>query len=239
MGLCIQHMIPHRGGLPHSDTPGSKLARSSSGIFAACHVLHRLLVPRHPPNALLLLNHNHTQEQPAGMRTTAKAITHTNTGNSRLSPILTQLSYTLKTPLNPAKPSRSAKPNPYRSLIRHGSDNHAMISRTPQLPPDKPVRRPATRRKPSCPARPGAHQNLIHSTKDQTQRHDHTKPRPTAVAQSQPNRPTRAGGHTKSLHRTPYPTTNPDHPASPGTPDMEADGIEPTTPCLQSRCSPS
>ena len=56
MHLCIQCMIPHRGGLPHSDTPGSKLARSSSGIFAACHVLHRLLVPRHPPNALLLLN---------------------------------------------------------------------------------------------------------------------------------------------------------------------------------------
>jgi hypothetical protein len=41
-----------RGGLPHSDTPGSKSARLSSGIFAACHVLHRLLAPRHPPDAL-------------------------------------------------------------------------------------------------------------------------------------------------------------------------------------------
>ena len=48
---------PIRGGLPHSDTPGSKLARSSPRIFAACHVLHRLLVPRHPPDALLLLKH--------------------------------------------------------------------------------------------------------------------------------------------------------------------------------------
>ena len=41
-----------RGGLPHSEIPGSKSARLSSGLIAACHVLHRLLAPRHPPNAL-------------------------------------------------------------------------------------------------------------------------------------------------------------------------------------------
>ena len=39
-------------GLPHSDIHGSKPARGSPWLFAACHVLHRLLVPRHPPNAL-------------------------------------------------------------------------------------------------------------------------------------------------------------------------------------------
>ncbi len=55
MLLCIQNTIPHRGGLPHSDTSGSKPARGSPKIFAACHVLHRLLAPRHPPDALLLL----------------------------------------------------------------------------------------------------------------------------------------------------------------------------------------
>ena len=49
-------MIPHRGGLPHSDIHGSTPARGSPWLFAACHVLHRLLVPRHPPNALLLLD---------------------------------------------------------------------------------------------------------------------------------------------------------------------------------------
>jgi hypothetical protein len=48
-------MIPHRGGLPHSDTSGSTPARGSPKIFAACHVLLRLLAPRHPPDALLLL----------------------------------------------------------------------------------------------------------------------------------------------------------------------------------------
>jgi hypothetical protein len=42
------------GGLPHSDIPGSKSARLSPGLFAACHVLHRLSVPRHPPDALLV-----------------------------------------------------------------------------------------------------------------------------------------------------------------------------------------
>jgi hypothetical protein len=46
---------PLPGGLPHSDTHGSTPARGSPWLFAACHVLHRLLVPRHPPNALLIL----------------------------------------------------------------------------------------------------------------------------------------------------------------------------------------
>ena len=46
---------PSQGGLPHSDIHGSTPARGSPWLFAACHVLHRLLVPRHPPNALLTL----------------------------------------------------------------------------------------------------------------------------------------------------------------------------------------
>jgi hypothetical protein len=41
------------GGLPHSEIPGSPIARISPGLFAACHVLHRLSVPRHPPDALV------------------------------------------------------------------------------------------------------------------------------------------------------------------------------------------
>src|SRR4051794_9220326 len=42
-------------GLPHSDIRGSTIARISPRLFAACHVLHRLLAPRHPPNALVSL----------------------------------------------------------------------------------------------------------------------------------------------------------------------------------------
>src|SRR4051794_35641260 len=45
-----------KGGLPHSDIHGSTPARGSPWLFAACHVLHRLLVPRHPPNALIILD---------------------------------------------------------------------------------------------------------------------------------------------------------------------------------------
>ncbi len=48
---------PSRGGLPHSDIHGSTPARGSPWLFAACHVLHRLLAPRHPPNALVSLDH--------------------------------------------------------------------------------------------------------------------------------------------------------------------------------------
>jgi hypothetical protein len=41
-----------QSGFPHSEIPGSKPACGSPGLIAACHVLHRLLVPRHSPCAL-------------------------------------------------------------------------------------------------------------------------------------------------------------------------------------------
>ena len=44
------------GGLPHSEIHGSKLILSSSWLIAEYHVFHRLLLPRHPPNALLALD---------------------------------------------------------------------------------------------------------------------------------------------------------------------------------------
>ena len=42
-------------GFPHSDISGSMDICSSPKLFAAYHVFHRLLVPRHPPCALLRL----------------------------------------------------------------------------------------------------------------------------------------------------------------------------------------
>ena len=52
--LCIQRAVTrvHLVGFPHSDIPGSKPACGSPRLFAACHVLHRLLAPRHPLYAL-------------------------------------------------------------------------------------------------------------------------------------------------------------------------------------------
>ncbi len=43
-------------GLPHSEIHGSKLILSSSWLIAEYHVLHRLLLPRHSPNALFALD---------------------------------------------------------------------------------------------------------------------------------------------------------------------------------------
>jgi hypothetical protein len=40
------------GGLPHSEIAGSKVVSTYPTLIAGCHVLHRLLVPRHPSYAL-------------------------------------------------------------------------------------------------------------------------------------------------------------------------------------------
>ena len=53
IGVWIPGVYP--GGFPHSDTCGSQDICSYPQLFAAYHVLHRLLVPRHPPCALLRL----------------------------------------------------------------------------------------------------------------------------------------------------------------------------------------
>jgi hypothetical protein len=44
-----------KGGFPHSEITGSKGARASPVLIAACHVLLRLSTPRHPPEALIRL----------------------------------------------------------------------------------------------------------------------------------------------------------------------------------------
>ena len=56
--LFIQYMIHelHSCGLLHSDISGSMCACHSPELFAAYRVLHRLLMPRHPPCALISLN---------------------------------------------------------------------------------------------------------------------------------------------------------------------------------------
>ena len=46
----------HSGGFPHSEIHGSKLVLSSPWLIAEYHVFHRLLLPRHPPNALFALD---------------------------------------------------------------------------------------------------------------------------------------------------------------------------------------
>ncbi len=50
-------------GLPHSEILGSKVVCTSPRLIAAYHVLHRLLVPRHPPYALSSLTKNLGSQQ--------------------------------------------------------------------------------------------------------------------------------------------------------------------------------
>jgi hypothetical protein len=46
----------YSSGLPHSEIHGSKVILTSPWLIAEYHVLHRLLLPRHPPNALFALD---------------------------------------------------------------------------------------------------------------------------------------------------------------------------------------
>ena len=48
-------------GFPHSEISGSKPACGSPKLIAACHVLLRLLLPRHPPCALSSLTTKFTR----------------------------------------------------------------------------------------------------------------------------------------------------------------------------------
>jgi hypothetical protein len=63
------------GGLPHSEIHGSRPARGSPWLIATCCVLHRLSVPRHPPDALQTLDLNSTfSERHAQGQTRTSAI---------------------------------------------------------------------------------------------------------------------------------------------------------------------
>ena len=53
IGVWMTGVLP--AGFPHSDICGSKIICISPQLFAAYHVFLRLLVPRHPPCALISL----------------------------------------------------------------------------------------------------------------------------------------------------------------------------------------
>ena len=67
--LCIQRDIHEfcSCGFPHSEISGLTPVCGSPKLIAACHVLHRLFLPRHPPCALssLFIEFTRTQNEPA------------------------------------------------------------------------------------------------------------------------------------------------------------------------------
>ena len=64
---CSGSKLNGEGGFPHSEIVGSKFAHNSPTLIAACHVLHRLCMPRHPPNALTSRLRVHTTNDSAGI----------------------------------------------------------------------------------------------------------------------------------------------------------------------------
>ena len=63
---CSGSVLNGTSGLSHSEIAGSKLAHSSPTLIAACHVLHRLYMPRHSPDALTSRLRVHTTNDNTG-----------------------------------------------------------------------------------------------------------------------------------------------------------------------------
>ena len=201
-----------RRGLPHSDIHGSKPARGSPWLFAACHVLHRLLVPRHPPNALLIKHSSSCasaasscQKQPK--TTAATATMHRSkpgSGASRRASVIRNN----RTP--PAPPACFV----YSRASEHRAGRELALTNSGQTTHHTLAPRDA--------------QNPIHTANDQTR---HTPNSADANGGHPPN-----GGRPdlyllRSLRRAHYNGQQPGR--------LEANGFEPMTSCLQSRRSPS
>jgi hypothetical protein len=209
--------------LPHSDIHGSTPARGSPWLFAACHVLHRLLVPRHPPNALLALEIRSVMHgSKPSLASTNRSLSTDAVQPKPVAPV--------HTPLNAI--AAAGRVAPIRSDKRNG-------------------------------ARPETHQIRFTVTKNTPSRANETtetaaprKPRRHAVSCRKPlasfsdpapllagRQPCLRRAEALPLHsagdQSPAPSMDegpgPQAPAFP----METIGFEPTTPCLQSRCSPS
>jgi hypothetical protein len=103
-------------GFPHSDIRGSTIARISPRLFAACHVLHRLLAPRHPPNALItLIHHQHPHAGPRPTRDACQwhqkmpSISHSHSHNQPIR-FTCQTTRPQRTPRLPAQAAPAANP---------------------------------------------------------------------------------------------------------------------------------
>ncbi len=114
------------GGLPHSEIPGSKGARASPGLFAACHVLHRLSTPRHSPDALGSLSPH--QHQDHGIQTTDVGWSH---------------DHSVGTELNLAYPCCKRAPTP-RASRHEATDTHPRVTFKTLFTMTKIPFRPAT-----------------------------------------------------------------------------------------------
>ncbi len=160
--------------MPHSDIHGSTPARGSPWLFAACHVLHRLLVPRHPPNALLMLEkffvraarHNslarkntaHRQQNGRPLPTSVSSGnalppctgTIQTSGRSVTAGRLLSTTHGMRTAITSGRHSNACERQRHRSLAARSQKTRLPVRQS----------RPTTR--------PQTHQNLIHINKEHT-----------------------------------------------------------------------
>ena len=183
------------GGFPHSEIRGSTIARISPQLIAACHVLHRLLAPRHPPNALIALHKYHQCPHAGPNPTTRSSANQTNAQAKG----------------HPDHTTRITRPRPlslihslFCSRQHHASMTHATHT---QHPRDQPIRF-------TC----------------QTSRH--LDPAPLRNHHQATNLLCSRTHPARNIPGGNLPETQPTKPNR-----LETVGIEPTAPCLQSRCS--
>ncbi len=238
--------IPQRGGLPHSDIHGSKPARGSPWLFAACHVLHRLLVPRHPPNALLIL---HTKRQSSVV--------------SRIIANLNPQSQNQEPNTNNSQPRMSIA-SVYSALIHNAPDHYHRIERDDPsstfactTDPFRSDNHPTPRRTNPAAIQTSAtrqpdHNRVVLRTQGRT-RTRFTTQKNNATAQASPHggntacqTTPRSRGQDQQRRSRIHPISHTNQPEPkravaaapcPAEHNMETIGFEPMTPCLQSRCS--
>ena len=130
-------------GFPHSEIRGSKAARASPRLIATCYVLHRLSVPRHPPNALNSLDPKQPVSRPAASAHSALHNLDLTNHKSFITP-------------NPENQPRR----------RHAGTKFKSIQ--PKTPPDRSPERPKAKRprKTTC----GQSMHPINNVKQQTHR---------------------------------------------------------------------
>ena len=138
-------------GLPHSDIHGSKGARPSPQLFAACHVLHRLLAPRHPPDALFNASFSVTSFTHA-QKTNQMSQTKLIASRFLLDPSLKQISCLdqCRTHMSPRTPEPHTQPH-WHTIER--STSHARAQNIRDREPREPsafkrAKRPSARVRP-------------------------------------------------------------------------------------------
>ena len=223
-----------RGGLPHSEIPGSPIARISPGLFAACCVLHRLSVPRHPPDALLFARSQDIARQarpcgrprlrhPGTRRAQGQAPTvHPTTGPPQKGA--------------PAEPHRT-RPPPGPAF--HEDTSPDGVSPPPPLAPQThgdPWPRAQSRVRPASAAIRLGHIHQFVSPRQSTPPRNSTRrhrPRePGLLRMSFPGIRSQGSGSRSKIR-----LATPDSGSDSG--QVEVNGIEPMTSCLQSRRSPN